>query len=925
MAWLIGSMRRLREAQSHTLALAAIIVMASFAAVAGPRFVSGTQDDLLHETLASARAEVRDLTFTEEWRIRGTEGAPFADVDAAGAHVMADIPPAVASVLAPPVRVVDTPRWIIVDNQPPETTIRLRFHEGAEAHVRMTQGRQPTAATVTMPRTDDPTGQEPPVAVFEIALSEASAVALGAAIGDRVILALDRSDRLSTRQVDIRVQYDNRNNSRVGVEVVGIFAVDDPDERFWFDDPALERPIIRSLGGDTRFQDLTVLLADAAYPAYVRATEEGGVPIRYTWRLPVVENRIASTDVGQLIEDLRRLEAIFPTSGVPLNMPDAASLRTGLLPRLEGFVAGWQAIISVLAIVLVGAAAIAAAAVALTVLLVVGRRRASIDLYRSRGASGRQILGTSAAEALIVGVPAAGAGALLAVAAFPNGPTPLLGAGLVVGATTLAFVVAGRPSAQAPGRRAAGQPRIVRPRRMAAEVGLVVIATIAVYLARERGIQAVSAARTLEAADPLVAAAPALAGLAIGVVAQRLFPIPTRLLAWLASHRRDLLPSLAMRRLARGSASGSVLIVLLAGAALATFSSSALVRVSGLASAVAAAEVGAPYRIEGPEGPFPDGFDPKTLPQVTAAALAHVGTGNLSNGTPVGVLAVDPQDLAAVLPDTETGGIPREFVGDPPGREIPVLVSASLGERPNGLDVGDTFSLTVAGYAATFRVIGIRDHFPSMGDRDRFVVMSDAQVRAVVAGVRMSPNRAFLQAPAGIAAELRAAIATSDSRATLLSRDEIGQAIREGPAVVALTSGIAGAAVLAALFAAAAVTVALVLSGAGQAAEIAQLRAVGLARRQAVGLLVLEQAPTVLIALGGGAALGFGLFLALLPGLSLDTIVGGRVEIPFTIDVGHLALTFVAAVVVVGAGLTAAALIQRRATPAAAVRQAVGG
>ena len=92
-----------------------------------------------------------------------------------------------------------------------------------------------------------------------------------------------------------------------------------------------------------------------------------------------------------------------------------------------------------------------------------------------------------------------------------------------------------------------------------------VVALGGAWLLRERGVRGASSAGTLEAADPLIAAVPALVGLAAGLVAVRLFPLPMRLLAWLARGRRGLVPVLAMRRATSGVGVGPILVVLLAG------------------------------------------------------------------------------------------------------------------------------------------------------------------------------------------------------------------------------------------------------------------------------------------------------------------------------------------------------------------------
>jgi ABC-type lipoprotein release transport system permease subunit len=137
----------------------------------------------------------------------------------------------------------------------------------------------------------------------------------------------------------------------------------------------------------------------------------------------------------------------------------------------------------------------------------------------------------------------------------------------------------------------------------------------------------------------------------------------------------------------------------------------------------------------------------------------------------------------------------------------------------------------------------------------------------------------------------------------------------------AIVVGIAIAAVIAALYAALAVAAALALAGAARATEVAHLRTIGLSRGDAVGLVVIEHGPTVILAFVAGVALGLGLFVLLEPGLGLDAIVGSKIQVPLTADPQQLAIIFagILAISVIGIGL--AAWMQRRGVAVAALRR----
>jgi len=129
---------------------------------------------------------------------------------------------------------------------------------------------------------------------------------------------------------------------------------------------------------------------------------------------------------------------------------------------------------------------------------------------------------------------------------------------------------------------------------------------------------------------------------------------------------------------------------------------------------------------------------------------------------------------------------------------------------------------------------------------------------------------------------------------------------------------------VAAAYAALAVIAALILAGAARATEVAHLRLLGLTRRQVLALVVAEHGPMVLVSFGAGVIVGLGLFVALRPGLGLESVVGSNIAVPLGVEPGHLALLLAVSVVVVAVGIAAGTIAQRRAAPAAAVRGGLG-
>jgi putative ABC transport system permease protein len=754
------------------------------------------------------------------------------------------------------------------------------------------------------------------IVVFQAALSARTADVFGLEVGSTAVLRTDPGDPMVGRAPP---RY-------AAIEVTGIYEVPEPAAEWWLADRYLVEPVVRQLGGDIRFYDAAALLADEAYPAFMASTAEDHPPVRYTWRRFVDPARLDASTVEPLLVDLRRAQTTFPTAN-----PTPAyetGYRTGLLPLIEGQQARWAAATAILTVLAIGPAAVAAAAVALVAVLAAQRRRAALSVSRSRGASVGQLVAAVVLEGLLLTVPAVAVAILLAQLAIPAGPgmqTVVVATSVAV-ATVLILVATSVPAAssEARGGRDTGIVRPPTPRRLVGEALLVGLALGGAWLLRERGVRGSSSAGTLETADPLIAAVPALVGLAAGVLAVRLVPIPMRFLAWLARGRRDLVPVLAMRRATSGTGVGPILVVLLATATIGAFASAALVHLERGTEAVAWQETGAAYRITVPSGPLPATIEPESLPGVEASATVFrtavpVGL----SGPRTNLLIVDVPGIEAVTAGTPADPVLPEAVRGTPGapEPIPAVISRSLGQRADGVDPGERFELSVEGYTLEYEAIDVRDSFPGVEPGNHFVVVSREHIRTAAPTARMDPTAMLLRAPDDRVGDLRAAVSEVVAGGTLHARAERTAELRGSPVAVAVRAGIAGAALVSALYAALAVAAALALAGLARAVEVAHLRTLGLSRRQALGLVVMEHGPTVIAAFAIGVGLGLALFNGLRPGLGLAALVGSNLEVPLAVDPVQLLLVLLGIVGIVVFGMAVGAALQRAAVPATAVRR----
>jgi hypothetical protein len=274
-----------------------------------------------------------------------------------------------------------------------------------------------------------------------------------------------------------------------------------------------------------------------------------------------------------------------------------------------------------------------------------------------------------------------------------------------------------------------------------------------------------------------------------------------------------------------------------------------------------------------------------------------------------------------------TGGdprLPRELLAPTATEPLPAIASRQLTTGPEGIAVGGTFQLVVEGYPVTFRIVEVRDTYPTMAANQTFVIASRTQLRALRSDAALRATTAlYLRAPETpeAAAAIREALRRSVPGARLESRAERTAAIRSAPIVESLVAGVAAAAAVAIAYAALAVTAALALAGAARAVEVAHLRTLGLTRREALGLVVVEHGPTIVVAFVAGAALGIALFGLLRDSLGLSDLVGAEVDVAVGIDPGQLAAVLAAVVIIVALGIVLGAALQRAATPAAAVRR----
>ena len=915
VAWIGLTFRRLRDERSSAIAFFVLVLVSSLLASMAPRLLDRVADTTLRSELLAQPVAPRSVQLIEEERINPSSDDPMGGAKDIAATLYARLPPEVRTVVSEQAIVADSGRYRVTAKLNDPTTMRLRIQPGAENRIQMVAGRMPTNAIETDPSY-----------TIEVAIAATSATALHAAIGDTVPLELDTSDPLVGRS----------HGNPILAKIVGTFEVTDPDDPWWLGDGGLAGPVTRQVSADAIVIDTTALLTPEEYPRLLDATSSGlaagdiPTPIRLTFREYVDPALIREADLPTLVPALRKLESTYPNANVRRNGvvtvgDQPVALRTGLRAFLVAHAARWSAALKILSVTAVGPAAVGLAALALAAAFAGRRRRAALSLARGRGASMAQIGLAVIAEAILVSIPAAFVAGAITVLLLPDGAA--LGAvrmAVLVGAVAaviLTFVtLPGVRVAALGGGRENARPLRPSARRLVFEGLIIVLAVAGTVLLRQRGVAAASSAGSLATADPFIAAVPALAGLAAGLLAVRLVPLIVLPLARIARAGRGLVALLALRRAAAGGTAG-MLLVLLATSTIGAFSVGAIVDLDRAADTVAWHQVGADYLVSGTDAPLLAHYDFATVPGVQAAATMFRGRGSIANnGAIPDIAAIDLDHYDDVTVGTPAADLLPAALFGPAIEPLPVVVSDTMAARPDGMKVGDTVRIRIQGYSFDAKAVASRPTFPGLEDTSLFIIVNRDQLTALFPTAPLQASYAFLRAGPDAAAGIRTTISASMS-ATVKGRAELLASLREAPVVQAIRLGIAAAAIVAAIYAALAVAVALVLAGSARAIELAHLRTLGLGNGQASGVLLAEHLPAIVVAFTGGLALGVGLFTALAPGLGLDALVGAEVALSPPIDVGLLAMTAAGLVVVVLLGLGLGMLVGRSSSPVAALRR----
>ena len=927
-------LRRLRNERGIAALLFVVVAATCFLFAAAPRMFNEASDGGLRAVVRAATPVQRNVTLAEVATSTTHIGPSVAAVRAEGDRLAGQLPPALTALIAE--RSVRITSLLFAVTQPPsyETSIALRYQDGLAQASRLVAGRWPVSTGAVLPAPHWYTGTsgagsstQAPVR-FEVAVSAAAAADTGLAVGDRLAVTLDTSDpMLSSAYLRI---------VPTELDVVGLFEPLDPASAYWTADGSLL--YAKQVGTETHpSAQVTAAISADAYPGLAAS----GLPLHDEWQLAIDPQRL---NAGQL--DELRAELLRPPfwAGSELGLPDTPVMRTGLPAILDAYATMRNRSASLLTLAAIGPLALAGAVLAMLAILAVTRRRAGEALARGRGASGAQVLAIELFEGVLVAGLAGAAGLLAAVLAVParaSALSPLLvlaiGGGTVVLLAGTSWMLAWRPLDGADGD--APRTRRAAPRRLVLELTIVFIAVAGAVLIRERGLAVpegggsttvIATAGSATAVNPLLSAIPLLCGLAAGIVAVRLYPLPVRALGWLASRRRDLVPVLGLRSIGRHRTAASLaLLVLMMTAASGAFASVVATSIARGQVVASYRDVGADYRIERTgTGALDTSLSTTAIAGVEAAApgieeASAPFSSQVSQRASISVVVIDPQAYATVVAGSaDEPSWPAGFLLEAPASSasgttaaapgsaanpIPAILSRRVPDQTVSLAPGATFHMTVLGHDLVFRLVEQRAAFPGIGDVP-FALVPLGWVRAATDAPDLPPTVLWVRAGPAAQASLAAAVEAAGST-RLVSRYDALASLRDAPLAAATATGFDLALVVVAVFMAIAIVGTVILSAARRNQDLAYLRTLGVTARQALLLTLIEQAPPVLIALVPGLALGVGVAELLEPGLGL-AVFEGIEGLPLAVDpaslvaLGAALLALVAAAVVAGTWLS---------------------
>jgi hypothetical protein len=560
---LIGAPLRRRMGSDRVMAstFMLVILITAIAVAAIPIILNRVGDRGLFETLDSAMVIQRGINVELDGSLPRDGDAPLQLVTDRGHNYRDNLPESLQTIIVDSQWTVDSPRHhqlldeLTVATGGFQQFFQFRYQSGLDDQISLVDGREPEPRDpVNLSEiTDLPEDvEDQPVPTYEVKIGTGTADVMNLEIDDLLALLPDSNDLLN------RGAHRGYFESYFAVEIVGIFEPADPDADFWYFDQRTFQTDVFSDPDQTIYYSMGIP-SEELLPELQEMNDPGNW--RYNWRYFVEPENVemaASTRTGA---DLRAVSQNLGPYEELIDVPPATahrqmSIRSLLPTLLTGAERQFALTTAVLSLVIAGIVTIGVALSGLLGALVASRRTPEIALMRSRGASPKQLSLTQLTEGILLAIPAALVGIL--IASLITSGRPVLDSFIAAFAVSIVGVLAlwlltrriwTVDLGNLMGRRA-DVPAGSSQRRVVAEMVIVILAIAGIVLLRQRGVTTTA---DQQGVDPFVAAVPVFAGLATGIITVRLFPWTLRQLARLAGRRSDIVPFLGLRRIAEPS------------------------------------------------------------------------------------------------------------------------------------------------------------------------------------------------------------------------------------------------------------------------------------------------------------------------------------------------------------------------------------
>jgi hypothetical protein len=869
-----------------------VILVASLFVTAWPRLVTRVSGEGLQTALTEARSSARSL----EVSLRAPEGPldrhrSLAEEFRDG-HMSSTLEMAFPAALL----MAESPRLVVNlypgTATPTHTTdLVLRHYDAADGHVTVTSGSLTgDGGTLPMgsgpgcpelplgtPRTEweeavDPDGdwftqcQLWNIPVIEAAFTSRTLDALGLTVGDRLMV---QADVLGASGLAVGL-------AKV-VEVSAEIAINNPGDGFWFGDDRLHVPAM------TLNNDLDIVAVHAVglfHPSdYQRLTAVGWpetLPNLY-FRHPVDPAAVGPESAARFADDLRAIQLRRLTDNLA-----SASVATGMVPVIEDYLTDRGRAMAVLAASLFGVGAVALGLIWVLAALLHNRNRSSLVLLRSRGGTPGQLVRSQLLQVGMLSIPTVALAYLLSSWLYPTASP--LSMGLAVGFGLLvpvSYVAASRQATTADlsSIHEAHQP--AGSRRVLLFEGVVAVIAVGAFLLIQRRDPLGSGE-----ADLLVAAVPALAALAAGLLALRLMPALIGLGARVSRRLTGVIVFMGLRRVRQETARFKpALLVLVLAVALAGFTLATRASIHEDQARAVYVEVGADYRVT---GSFPGqlldvdlsgiaGIEHTAQAAMMPAARSSIDGRNRDDR--VNFVGLDRADYASVVADTPIDpGVLGPLVGsDGSGTRdnpIPAVISSDWAS-PGPPARGELFTVELGASSPWFVVADIRDRFPGVEPGQPYVIASREAVESAGSTAAMTANLMLVRGAPETLSDIEAEVIAWNPEARVESSAANLEEVRNRPLARAVDLGLGLSLVTLVAFTALAAVLLVALRAQARARDVGYLQVLGMGTGQVTGMTTIELATTVTVATAVGLGVGIGS-----TGLMADQLGLGTVTTP---------------------------------------------